>query len=312
MRVLITGGAGFLGSALANRLVGSDRIHTVLALDDLTAGDPRRLDPAVLFTRGDVKDVPKLWTLLQGVDCVYHLAARVRVPESIHYPGDYNDTNVGGTVAVMEAVRDTGVKRVVFASSGALYGEQHHQPIHESQTPNPHSPYAVSKVAAEHYVSTLGTLYSIETVSLRIFNTYGPGQDLPPSYPPVIPHLLRQVQTGGSQVIFGDGTQTRDFVYVDDVVDALMLAATATEVNRAVINIGSGQEVQIRDLAARIAKIAGKQADVLHNSGQPVGVSRLVADVTTAHRLLDWVPRTGLDQGLRLTLERDPRFQQDH
>jgi UDP-glucose 4-epimerase len=312
MRVLITGGAGFLGSALANRLVGSDRVHTVLALDDLTAGDPRRLDPAVLFTRGDVKDVPKLWTLLQGVDCVYHLAARVRVPESIHYPGDYNDTNVGGTVAVMEAVRDTGVKRVVFASSGALYGEQPHQPIHESQRPNPNSPYAVSKVAAEHYVSTLGALYSIETVSLRIFNTYGPGQDLPPSYPPVIPHLLRQVQTGGSQVIFGDGTQTRDFVYVDDVVDALELAATASEVDRAVINIGSGQEVQIGELAARIARVADKRADVLHNPGQPVGVSRLVADVSTARQLLDWVPRTELDRGLRLTLEQDPRFRQDH
>jgi UDP-glucose 4-epimerase len=311
MRVLITGGAGFLGSALANRLVGSDRVHTVLALDDLTAGDPRRLDPAVLFTRGDVKDVPKLWTLLQGVDCVYHLAARVRVPESIHYPGNYNDTNVGGTVAVMEAVRDTGVKRVVFASSGALYGEQPHQPIDESQTPNPNSPYGVSKVAAEHYVSTLGTLYNIETVSLRIFNAYGPGQDLPPSYPPIIPYLLRQVQTGGSQVIFGDGTQTRDFVYVDDVVDALMAAATATKVDRAVINIGSGQEVQIGDLAAQIARIEGMQANVLRNPSQSGGVSRLVADVTAARRLLDWEPRTDLDQGLRLTLDRDPRFRQD-
>jgi UDP-glucose 4-epimerase len=257
MRVLITGGAGFLGSALANRLAGSGWGHTVLVLDDLTAGDPRRLDPNVLFTRGDVKDVPKLWTLLRGVDCVYHLAARVRVPESIHYPSDYNDTNVGGTVAVMEAVRDTGVKRVVLASSGALYGEQSRQPIDESQTPNPNSPYGVSKIAAEHYVSTLGTLYGIETVSLRIFNAYGPGQDLPPSYPPIIPHLLRQVQTGGTQVIFGDGTQTRDFVYVDDVVDALVLAATATEVNRLVINVGSGQEVRIVVLSARVARIVG-------------------------------------------------------
>lgn len=311
MRVLITGGAGFLGSALANRLVGSSWGHTVLVLDDLTAGDPRRLDSNVLFTRGDVKDVPKLWTLLQGVDCVYHLAARVRVPESIHYPGDYNDTNVGGTVAVMEAVRDTGVKRVVFASSGALYGEQSCQPIDESQTPNPNSPYGVSKIAAEHYVSTLGALYGIETVSLRIFNAYGPGQDLPPSYPPIIPHLLRQVKTGGSQVIFGDGTQTRDFVYVDDVVDALVLAATATEVDRTVINIGSGQEVRINDLAVQAARIAGKQADVLHNPSQSGGVSRLVADVSLARQLLDWTPHTGLDQGLRLTLDRDPRFQQD-
>ena len=308
MRILITGGAGFLGSALANRLVSPDGGHTVLVLDDLSAGDPRRLDPKVLFTRGDVKDVPKLWTMLQGVDCVYHLAARVRVPESIYYPGDYNDCNVGGTVALMEAVRDTGVKRVVFASSAALYGEQATQPITESQPPNPNSPYGVSKLAAEYYVSTLGALNGIETVSLRIFNAYGPGQDLPPSYPPVIPHLLRQALTGGSLVIFGEGKQTRDFVYVDDVVDALIAAATAGEVNRVVINIGSGQEVGINDLAGQIARVTGRRANVLYNRSQAGGVSRLVADVTLAQRLLGWRPCTDLNQGLRLILERDPRF----
>ena len=306
MRVLITGGAGFLGSALANRLVGQE--HTVLVLDDLTAGDPRRLASEVLFTRGDVKDVPKLWTLLQGVDCVYHLAARVRVPESIYYPRDYNDVNVGGTVAVMEAVRDTGIKRVVFTSSGALYGEQTHQPIGEGQTPNPNSPYGVSKISAEHYVSTLGTLHGIETVALRVFNAYGPGQELPPSYPPVIPQLLRQAQTGGSLVILGDGNQTRDFVYVDDVVDALVAAATATDVNRAVINVGSGQEVSINDLAMQVSRVTAKQVTVLHNLEQPGGVSRLVADVSLARQLLGWTPSTELDEGLRLTLERDPRF----
>jgi UDP-glucose 4-epimerase len=280
----------------------------VLALDDLTAGDPRRLSPEVLLTRGDVRDVPKLWTLLQGVDCVYHLAARVRVPESIYYPSDYNAVNVGGTVAVMEAMRDTGVRRVVFASSGALYGEQAHQPVHERQLPNPNSPYGVSKVAAEYYLSTLGTLYNIETVSLRVFNAYGPGQDLPPSYPPVIPQLLRQAQTGGSLVIFGDGTQTRDFVFLDDAVDALVAAATATDVNRAVINVGSGWEISINDLAACVARVSGKQVSVLHNQGQEGGVSRLVADVDVARDLLGWEPRTVLEEGLRLTLERDPRF----
>lgn len=308
MRILITGGAGFLGSALANRLASPAAGHTVLVLDDLSAGDPRSLDPQVLFTRGDVKDVPRLWTLLQGVDCVYHLAARVRVPESVHYPGDYNDSNVGGTVALMEAVRDTGVRRVVFASSGAVYGEQSVQPIDESQTLNPLSPYGVSKIAAEYYVSTLGALYGVETVSLRVFNAYGPGQELPPSYPPVIPHLLKQALTGGSLVIFGDGCQTRDFVYVDDVVDALVAAATAGEVNRAVINIGSGQEVSINELAARIARVTGKRVNLLYNRTQSGGVSRLVARVTLAHELLGWAHRTDLDQGLRLTLERDPRF----
>jgi UDP-glucose 4-epimerase len=306
MRVLITGGAGFVGSALAARLIEHD--HTVVALDDLTTGDPRRLGPEVLFTRGDVRDVPKLWTLLQGVDCVYHLAARVRVPESIHYPSDYNAVNVGGTVAVMEAMRDTGVRRVVFASSGALYGEQAQQPIAEGQAPHPNSPYGVSKIAAEYYVTTLGSLYGIETVSLRIFNTYGPGQDLPPSYPPVIPHLLKQALTGGSLVLFGDGSQSRDFVLVDDVVDALLAAATATDVDRAVINIGSGREVSINELARRIARVTGKRANLLYNRGQSGGVSRLVADVSVAQRLLGWQPRTDLDEGLRLTLEGDPRF----
>jgi UDP-glucose 4-epimerase len=306
MRILITGGAGFLGSHLANRLAAEG--HTVLALDDLTTGDPRRLASEILFTRGNVKDVPKLWTLLQDVDCVYHLAARVRVPESIYYPSDYNDVNVGGTVCVMEAMRDTGVRRVVFASSGALYGEQAHQPIGEDQPANPNSPYGVSKIAAEYYVATLGALYGIETVSLRIFNAYGPGQDLPPSHPPVIPQLLKQAQSGGSLVIFGNGTQTRDFVYVDDVVDALVLAATAGDVNRAVINVGSGQGVSINDLAGRVAQATGKEVNVLHNQGLPGGVSRSVADVSRAQQLLGWAPHTDLDQGLRLTLERDPRF----
>jgi UDP-glucose 4-epimerase len=307
MRVLITGGAGFLGSNLANRLV--DEGHTVLALDDLTAGDPRRLVPDVLFTRGNVKDVPKLWTLLQEVDCVYHLAARVRVPESIYYPSDYNDVNVGGTLCVMEAMRDTGVRRVVLASSAAIYGEQAHQPIGEDHTPNPNSPYGVSKIAAEYYIATLGALYGIETVSLRVFNAYGPGQDLPPSYPPVIPQLLKQAQSGGSLVIFGNGTQTRDFVYVDDVVDALVLAATAGDVNRAVINVGSGQEVSINDLAAGVARATGKRINILHNQAQSGGVSRLVANVKRAQQLLGWAPHTDLDRGLRLTLQRDPRFQ---
>ena len=306
MRVLITGGAGFLGAALANRLLGEG--HTVLALDDLSAGDSRRLDPAVLLTRGDVRDVPKLWSLLQGVGCVYHLAARVRVPESVYYPSDYNAVNVGGTVAVMEAMRDTGVRRVVFASSGALYGEQEHQPVHELQMANPSSPYAVSKIAAEYYVSTLGALYDIETVSLRIFNAYGPGQELPPSYPPVIPQLLRQAQTGGSLVIFGDGSQTRDFVFVDDVIDALVLAATATDVNRAVINIGSGREVSINELASLVARVTEKKISLLRNPAMSAGVSRLVADVSLAQQLLGWNPRTGLEEGLNRTLEQDPRF----
>ena len=149
-------------------------------LDDLSTGDPNVLHPEVLFTRGDVNDRPKLWTLLQDVDCVYHLAARVSVPESVLYPREYNAVNVGGTVSLMEAMRDVGVRRVVLISSGAVYGDQQAQPLRESATPDPRSPYAVSKLAAEYYVRTIGDLWGIETVCLRVFNAYGPGQHLPP------------------------------------------------------------------------------------------------------------------------------------
>src|SRR5271157_2823988 len=178
MRLLITGAAGFLGSALANRLEREG--HTVRGVDDLSTGDPGVLLPEVHFTRGDVNDRPKLWTLLQEVDCVFHLAARVLVPESVLYPREYNQVNVGGTVTLMEAMRDVGVKRVVFISSGAIYGQQTVQPVREEALPNPFSPYAVSKLAAEYYIRTIGRLYGIETVCLRVFNAYGPGQHLPP------------------------------------------------------------------------------------------------------------------------------------
>lgn len=305
MRFLITGGAGFLGAALANRLVKQG--HVVRVLDDLTSGDPARLDPAVLFTRGDVADVPKLWTLLQDVDCVYHLAARVSVPESILYPREYNTVNVGGTVAVMEAIRDAGVKRVVLASSGAVYGAQDQQPVHEALPPHPDSPYAVSKLAAEHYVHTIGALWKIETVSLRIFNAYGPGQQLPPSHAPAIPQFLKQALTDGSLVAFGDGRQTRDFVYVDDVVNALEAAATARNVNREIINIGGGAETSIDQLIELIGRVTQTPLLPLRNPSGG-GVSRLWANIDKARRLLGYSPRVTLDEGLRLTLSHDARF----
>lgn len=307
MRFLITGGAGFIGCALANHLAKEG--HHVRVLDDLSAGcDPARLDRRVLFTRGDVKDVPKLWTLLQNVDCVYHLAARVYVEQSTLYPREYNDVNVGGTVAVMEAMRDAGVKRVVLASSGAVYGEQAVQPVKETQRPNPQSPYAVSKIAAEHYVFTIGALWDIETVALRIFNAYGPGQQVPTSHPPVIPQFVKQALSGGSLVVFGDGTQTRDFIYIDDAVEAMVTAATASTVDRATINVGSGRELSINELIKKVEQITRHEVHPLYNTDQSGGVSRLVADISLAKRKLGFKPKTNIDRGLKLLLERDPQF----
>jgi UDP-glucose 4-epimerase len=208
----------------------------------------------------------------------------------------------------MEAMRDAGVRRVVFASSGAVYGEQAHQPVREDQTPNPQSPYAVSKLAAEYYVRTIGALWGIETVVLRVFNAYGPGQSLPPSHSPVIPRFLKQARGGGSMIIFGGGGQTRDFVYVDDVVESLVAAATASDVDRRIVNVGSGQETSINELAGWVAKVTERELEVLHSPAESGGVSRLCADIAVARRLLDYEPRVDLAQGLFLTIERDERF----
>ncbi len=309
MNFLITGAAGFLGSALANRLAREG--HHVRGLDDLSTGDSRILSPDVLFTRGDVNDRPKLWTLLQDIDVVFHLAARVLVSESILYPREYNHVNVGGTVSLMEAIRDVGVRRVVFISSGAVYGEQPIQPLREDMPPNPRSPYAVSKLAAEYYVHTIGSLWNIETVVLRVFNAYGPGQNLPPSHPPVIPNFLRQAVRGGTLVIHNKGIQTRDYVFVDDVVNAMVAAATALDVNRCIINIGSGTETSIQELAHLVLKITQSNAEVVYNPHGDPGVSRMCADLTLAREKLGYRVRVSLEEGLRLTLEKDPRFRSE-
>jgi UDP-glucose 4-epimerase len=301
MRFLITGAAGFLGSALANRLAREG--HAVRGLDDLSTGNPEALAPEVFLTRGDINDRPKLWTLLQDVDCVYHLAARVSVPESVLYPREYNTVNVGGTVTLMEAMRDVGVRRVVFISSGAVYGEQQEQPLAETAVPAPRSPYAVSKLSAEYYVRTIGALWGIETVVLRVFNAYGPGQHLPPVHAPVIPYFLRQAWSNGTLVVHGTGAQTRDYVYVDDVVQAMLAAATAEDVNQQTINVGSGVETSIRDLTRLIVDTTGGSPEVIYNPRNEGGVPRMRADLSLAQQLLGYHPVTPLEQGLRLTFE---------
>jgi len=307
MRILITGGAGFIGSHLANQL--HQRGNFVRVLDDLSSGDPAKLPAGINFTRGDVRDIPKLWSLLQGVDVVYHLAARVSVPASILYPREYNDVNVGGTVALLEACRDVGVRRVILGSSATVYGNQAGQPAHEEMATQPAVPYAVSKVAAEQFLFTIGRLSGFETVALRIFNAYGAGQLLPPVHAPAIPQFMQQVIGGGSVVVDGDGNQTRDFVYIDDVVRALIRAADAPQVDQQIINVGSGLEITVNALIERIAQTVGRKANILHNRETFGGVARLVADVSKAQRLLDYAPSVDLVAGLQLLFRQDPLFQ---
>ncbi len=307
MRFLITGGAGFLGSALSNRLAAAG--HEVRVIDDLSAGDAKRLDDKVLFTRGDVNDRLKLWTLLQDVECVYHLAARVSVPQSVLYPREYNAVNVGGTVSVMEAMRDAGVKRVVLASSGAVYGAQSEQPLRESIVPNPDSPYAVSKLSAEYYVRTIGALWGLETVALRVFNAYGPGQPLPASHPPVVSRFLKSAASGGSLIVHGEGSQTRDYVFISDAIDALSAAATAATVSQLVINVGSGTAVSLNELVTVVGAAMNTTLEPLYNSSESGGVHAMCADLTLAAQKLGYRPRISLPEGLRRTIATDERFQ---
>ncbi len=307
MRVFVSGGAGFIGSHLANQL--HRRGHYVRVLDDLSSGEPSTLDAGINMTRGDVRDVPKLWSLLQGVDVVYHLAARVSVPASVLYPREYNEVNVGGTVALLEACRDVGVERVILTSSATVYGNQAQQPIQEEASTHPTGPYAVSKVAAEQYLFTIGKLSGFETVALRIFNAYGPGQQLPPVHAPVIPQVMRQILGGGSVIVYGDGSQSRDFIYIDDVVEALIQAATAPNIDQQIINVGSGVETSVRELIEQMATVVGMKANVLYNSEMSGGIARLVADLQKARQLLAYAPSVDLATGLQKLLVEDPLFQ---
>jgi len=246
---------------------------------------------------------------LQDIDCVYHLAAKVSVPESQLFPRDYNLVNVGGTVTLMEAIRDTKVRRVVLASSGAVYGEQDSIPYQESAEVHPRSPYAVSKLAAEYYVRTIGAQCGVEAVCLRVFNAYGPGQRVPPFHPPVVPNFLKHALTNGSIVLHGDGSQTRDYVFVDDVVNAMVTSATASAVDQQIINIGSGVETSVRELARLVVLAAGTKPEEIYNPHKSGGSDRMCADISKAYEKLNYLPLIPLEVGLRLTLERDPQFQ---
>ncbi len=306
MRFLITGAAGFLGAPLANSLLADG--HRVVGLDDLSTGNPDRLLPDVHLVRGDINDRPKLWSLLQDVDCVYHLAARVIVPESMLYPREYNSVNVGGTVTLMEAMRDVGVKRVIFISSGTIYGNQRNQPLKERCRPNPRSPYAVSKLSAEYYIRTIGDRWGIETVCLRVFNAFGPGQPLPPSHAPVIPYAFRQAVENGTIVIHGSGNQTRDYVYIDDVVDAMKAASFAEKINRLIINVGSGIETNVHEIIKTVVETTGTKPEIVINKAHDSGPSRMCADISLAKKKLGYEPSVTLKEGFEKVFALDQRF----
>ena len=195
------------------------------------------------------------------------------------------------------------MRRVVFISSGAVYGEQELQPLRETAAPNPQSPYAVSKLASEYYLRTIGKLWDIETVILRLFNVYGPGQHFPPVHAPVIPYFLRQALNNGNIVVHGDGQQTRDYVYIDDAVNAMTAAASASAANQRIINVGSGIETSTRELVRQVIEVTGSSPQVIYNPRNEGGVRRMCADLSLASELLGYQCSVPLFEGLRSTLE---------
>lgn len=256
MHVLVTGGAGFIGSHLVERLLAQgDRVRI---LDNLSSGRRERVDAhgaRVEFVEGDLRDPGALAHAVAGVDLVFHLAAMVSVAESVERPQEAYAVNTAGTVSLLEAARRAGARRVVQASSCAVYGDTERLPVPESEPARPLSPYAATKLAAEQAGQLYAGLYGLETVALRFFNVYGPRQDPASPYAAVVPRFIARLRAGGQPTIYGDGGQSRDFVYVDDIVQALWVAASRPGLSGQVFNVGRGEQHSVLDLARQIADL---------------------------------------------------------
>jgi UDP-N-acetylglucosamine/UDP-N-acetyl-alpha-D-glucosaminouronate 4-epimerase len=303
-RALVTGGGGFIGHHLVRRLVADG--HDVRVLDNFSTGRRERLEGLdVGLVEGDLRSYERANTAVRGTDVVFHLGALPSVPRSVQDPLTTSAVNVEGTLNVLLAARDEDVRRVVFASSSSVYGASPGLPKTESDQPLPISPYGVSKVAAEHYCRTFTTVYGLEAVSLRLFNVFGPGQDPLSQYAAVVPRFIAAFGSGNRPIVYGDGKQTRDFTYVDDVVEAFVLAAAAPAATGEVINVCAGRETSLLALlgdplrAPRArTRIRSPSPRVRRSPGEPRGSQRgpraagLGASVVPSRRITRLDPGT--------------------
>jgi len=301
---LVTGGAGFIGSAIVRALL--ERGKTVRVLDNFSTGyrsNLSGLERDVEVIEGDIRSLETCAQAMAGVTYVLHQAALPSVPRSIKDPQTTHEVNATGTLQVLIAARNAGVQRVVYASSSSVYGPSEKLPREESDTPAPISPYAVSKLAGEHYCTAFSRSYGLETVALRYFNVFGPRQRGDSPYAGVIPRFVRSFQVGERPTIFGDGHQTRDFTYVGNVVQANLLALESPSAVGNVYNVGAGSRLSINDLAEAVAGVMKTDLLPVHAEPRAGDVRCSQADVSRAIRDLGYRPDTGIGDGLPIAVQ---------
>ncbi|TYT60974.1 NAD-dependent epimerase/dehydratase family protein [Natrialba swarupiae] len=292
--ILVTGGAGFIGSHLARAVTGDSTVHI---LDNLTTGRRKNVPSGATLHEADIRD-DAAWP--QSLDLIFHEAALVSVAESTENPTTSHEINVDATLSLLEQAR-TQETRVVLASSAAIYGHPNETPISESHSKEPTSPYGLDKLTIDHYARLYNELYDLETIALRYFNVYGPGQ-VAGDYSGVISVFVDQALSGEDITVYGDGQQTRDFVFIDDVVQANRNAATTDAVGEA-YNIGTGESITIRKLAELIQDITDTNSDIVHTEARAGDIDHSEADISKATEHLDYEPTVSIREGLEQTIE---------
>ena len=296
---LVTGGAGFIGSHLVEELIR--RGQHVRVLDNFSTGkreNLRDLMDQIELIEGDIRSYHIVREAVQGIDFVLHQGALPSVPRSINDPITTNEVNVGGTLNVLDASKDAGVKRVVYASSSSVYGPDPELPVREDMTPQPVSPYAVAKLTGEKYCHVFSRVYGLETVALRYFNIFGPRQDPNTQYSAFIPKFVVGIMDGQPLTIDGDGEQAKDFTYVSNVVEANLLALEAEGVSGEVFNIGCGQSTSVNEVVGHIRQISNSQGEISYGPSRTGDVPRSMADISKAREKLGYKPQVLLREGL--------------